>query len=116
MDPDCPGETAPIARREPSPDYLRKEVEQRFHELRQPLFRYLRGLRCEFSQAEDISQEAFLRLLEAWQSGLVIQDVRAWVFRVARNQWIDSRRLRRRYWTDLPADPDAYVGDGQPDP
>jgi RNA polymerase sigma-70 factor (ECF subfamily) len=26
------------------------------------------------------------------------------LFRVARNQWIDSRRERQRYWTDFPAD------------
>ncbi|HTP32145.1 MAG TPA: RNA polymerase sigma factor [Candidatus Acidoferrales bacterium] len=104
QDPVCPGETVTIARREPSPDYLRKEVEQWFHELRQPLFRYLRILGCEHWQAEEISQEAFLRLLAARQDGLLIQDVRAWMFRVARNQWIDSRREHQRYWADQPAD------------
>jgi len=87
--------------------------------LRQPLFRYLRTLGCEHWQAEEISQEAFLRLLSARQEGLLIQDVRAWVFRVARNQWIDSRRELQRYWTDLPADANTSgrkYRDWRPDP
>jgi RNA polymerase sigma-70 factor (ECF subfamily) len=86
--------------------------------MRQPLFAYLRTLGCEPWHAEEISQEAFLRLLEAQRDGLLIQDVRAWVFRVARNQWIDSRRERQRYWTVLPAD--GALGrkqsDGLPNP
>ena len=31
--------------------------------------------------------------------GMQVNDVRAWVFRVARNLWIDNRRELRRYWT-----------------
>jgi RNA polymerase sigma-70 factor, ECF subfamily len=44
--------------------------------------------------------------------------VRAWLFRVARNQWIDSRRERQRYWTDLPADAitSGKYRDWRPDP
>jgi len=79
----------------------------------------LRTQGCGQGDAEEISQETFLRLLAARRDGLLIQDVRAWVFRVARNQWIDSRRERRRYWTELPAErstPGAKHGDGRPSP
>jgi RNA polymerase sigma-70 factor (ECF subfamily) len=40
------------------------------------------------------------------------------MFRVARNQWIDSRRERQRYWTDLPADASTsgVYRDWRPDP
>jgi RNA polymerase sigma-70 factor (ECF subfamily) len=51
--------------------------------------------------AEEIVQEAFLRMLAARQDGLEVKDVRAWIFRVARNQWIDRRREGRRYWIGL---------------
>jgi DNA-directed RNA polymerase specialized sigma24 family protein len=93
---------------EPLSQYLQREVEQWFCELREPLLRYWLTLRCGYWQAEEISQEAFLRLLAARQDGLVIQDVRAWEFRVARNQWIDNRRKHLRYWTDLPPDTGTY--------
>jgi RNA polymerase sigma-70 factor (ECF subfamily) len=79
----------------------------------------LRTLGCEHWQAEEILQEAFLRLLAARQEDLAVQDVRAWVFRVARNQWIDSRRELQRYWTDLPAGTSTADGkyrDRRPDP
>jgi len=50
---------------------------------------------------------------------MVIEDVRAWVFRVAHNQWIDSRREHQRYWTDLPSDAGTSARkhrDWRPDP
>jgi len=66
--------------------------------LRDPVFRYLRTLGCRHSLAEEITQEAFFRLHRALREGLQVNDVRAWVFRVARNLWIDSRRERKRFW------------------
>ncbi len=61
------------------------------------MFRYLRSLGCRHSLAEEIAQEAFLRLYRSLRDGVRINDVRAWVFRVARNLWIDSRREHRHY-------------------
>lgn len=74
-------------------------MERWFLELREPVFRYLRTLGCEHSLAEEITQEGFLRLHRALLDGLQVNDVRAWVFRVARNLFIDSRREHQRYWT-----------------
>ncbi|MBZ5619797.1 MAG: sigma-70 family RNA polymerase sigma factor [Acidobacteriia bacterium] len=62
------------------------------------MFRYLRTLGCRHWLAEEITQEAFLRLHRALRDGLLVNDVRAWVFRVARNLFIDSRREDQRYW------------------
>ena len=44
--------------------------------------------------------------------------MRAWLFRVTRNQWIDSQRERQRYWTDLPTEAGASgkYRDGRPNP
>jgi RNA polymerase sigma-70 factor, ECF subfamily len=101
-----------IATPDPTSDYG-QEVEQWFNELRDPLFGYLRALGCDQRLAEEIVQEAFLRLLAARKEGLWIDDVRAWVFRVARNQWIDIRREYRRYSPDgMP----ELTSDSAPDP
>jgi RNA polymerase sigma-70 factor (ECF subfamily) len=64
------------------------------------VFRYLRTLGCRHSLAEEIAQETFLRLHRGLYEGLEVNDVRAWVFRVARNLWIDNRREYQRYWTE----------------
>lgn len=65
--------------------------------MRDPVFRYLRTLGCPHPLAEEIAQEAFLRLHSGFQDGLKIEDVRAWLFRVARNLWIDHEREHRRH-------------------
>jgi RNA polymerase sigma-70 factor (ECF subfamily) len=75
--------------------------------LRDPLLVYLRTAGCPYSLAEEIVQEAFLRLHGGLQGGLRLNDVRGWVFRVARNLWIDNRREYQRYWT---ADRDPAEG------
>jgi RNA polymerase sigma-70 factor (ECF subfamily) len=80
------------------PVRLSREVERWFLELRDPVFRYLRALGCPHSQAEEIVQEAFLRLHRNLYEGLQVSDVRAWVYRVVRNLWIDTRRDHQRYW------------------
>lgn len=41
--------------------------------------------RPDADAAQDIAQEAFLRLWKAWQAGEAIRDPRAWLLRVARN-------------------------------
>ncbi len=61
------------------------------------MLRYLRAQGCPHSLAEEIAQEAFLRLHRGLGEGLRVTDVRAWLFRVARNLWIDSRREHQRY-------------------
>lgn len=67
--------------------------------MRDPVFRYLRSSGCHSTLAEEIAQEVFLRLYSGLRDGLQVNDVRAWVFRVARNLWIDSRREQQRHWT-----------------
>jgi RNA polymerase sigma factor (sigma-70 family) len=65
--------------------------------LREPVFRYLRTIGCQVPLAEEITQEVFFRLHRALRDGLQLKDVRAWVFRVARNLFIDSRREHQRF-------------------
>jgi RNA polymerase sigma-70 factor (ECF subfamily) len=118
---DPPGEETPtIAPLDPRSIHLRLEVERWFLEIRDPVFRYLRTMGCPHQLAEEIAQEAFLRLHRALRHGLEVKDVRAWVFRVARNLCIDSRREKQRHWTtnqDGSERPDpAEQSDSAPDP
>jgi len=67
-----------------------------FDELRIPVSLYLRRIGLSTDDAEEIVQEAFLRLfrrlLEKGQEG----DLRGWVYRVAHNLAIDQYRRQRR--------------------
>jgi RNA polymerase sigma-70 factor (ECF subfamily) len=78
------------------------------------VFRYLRTLGCRHSLAEEIAQETFFRLHRALTDRSDVKDVRAWVFRVARNLCIDSRRERQRFVGGDPVD--GSQTDSAPDP
>jgi RNA polymerase sigma-70 factor (ECF subfamily) len=69
-------------------------VEQRVAELytaaRDGVFRYLLALGLDAARAQEVTQDAFLRLYIALRDGAAIEDAKAWVYRVARNAGIDS--------------------------
>lgn len=72
------------------------KVKLYFEQLREPLFRYLIGtFGGECSQTEEITQEAFLRLYLSLVKGDIIQNVRAWVFRVAHNLAINQIKSQK---------------------
>jgi RNA polymerase sigma factor (sigma-70 family) len=113
---EVPVNTAPP---DSSSNRLRKEVEHWFLELRDPILQYLRALGCSQALAEEIAQEAFLRFHRGRRAGLQVNDVRAWVFSVVRNLWIDSRRKDQRFWTTPRQEedrPDPPHIDSAPDP
>ncbi len=72
---------------------LEKSVTEVFLELRDPVYRYVLGLVGDPYEAEDLAQEAFLRLFTDLRKGQLVSNVRAWVFRVAHNLVVD--RVRR---------------------
>lgn len=63
-----------------------------FHELRVPLFRYLVAMLSSASEAEDITQECFLRLFIELRSGNDLASPKAWLFRVGHNLVLDRWR------------------------
>jgi RNA polymerase sigma-70 factor, ECF subfamily len=70
---------------------IEDKVKQYFEQLREPVFRYLIAtFGGEYSQAEEITQEAFLQLYRSLIDGHTIQNVRAWIFRVAHNLAINQ--------------------------
>jgi len=75
---------------------LRQKVTQVFEVLRDPVYRYLFRVLWSRDEAEDLTQEVFLRLYAHLQRGHVVANVRAWVFRVAHNLAIDQQRKSGR--------------------
>src|ERR1700685_1361789 len=56
---------------------------------------FIRKHVTDTSEAEDIVQEVFYELLEAYRLMKPVEHVTAWLFRVARNRMIDLFRRRR---------------------
>jgi RNA polymerase sigma-70 factor (ECF subfamily) len=51
----------------------------------------------EPAQAQDVTQEAFLRLYVALRDGASIHTLKGWIYRVAHNLAVDSLLRERRY-------------------
>lgn len=75
---------------------LEEQVSLYFHELNQPVFRYLVNCCRDRDDAEELQQEAFLRLYSTLKKGEQIENVRSWVFRVARNLMLDRAKHQDR--------------------
>jgi RNA polymerase sigma-70 factor (ECF subfamily) len=67
-----------------------------YEETRDPVCRYLLGLGVTAAEADELCQEAFLRLFEALREGRTIRNPRAWVFTVAHNSGLNARSAESR--------------------
>jgi RNA polymerase sigma-70 factor (ECF subfamily) len=74
---------------------LAHTVERYFEDLRRPVYAYVFSICRSPERAEEITQDAFLRLHSSLQSGETISSVRSWVFRVAHNLAINDAKKRR---------------------
>ncbi len=90
-----------VAGKENGDAALRKAVSDIFLELRGPVYRYLLGS-LEPEEAEDATQEAFLRLFTEFQAGRRIEHACAWVFQTAHNLAVDRHRrsAREEHWDE----------------
>lgn len=95
-------ELAGILRPERSAMSLRDQVAQLFEEARDDVYRYLLILGLNPAQAQEATQEVFLRLYTSLKKGEEIRSHRAWVFRVAHNYGLKVRAKQDA----LPFDPD----------
>jgi RNA polymerase sigma-70 factor (ECF subfamily) len=75
-----------------------------------PLLRYAHGLVGQRETAEDLVQDAFLKLHHHWDD---VSNPRAWLFRSVRNLAFNHLRDHKR---ELPADPDREWASNHPDP
>lgn len=85
---------ADVAERTASPPEV--EVVELFEELRDRLLRYLLVLGLSAHDAEEIIQESFLLLFQHLRQGKPRQNLRGWVFRVARNLALKQRAANQQ--------------------
>ena len=100
------------------PSELEIEILGLFDELRDRLLRYLLSIGLPVSDGEEIVQEAFLSLFLHLQRGRSRENLRGWLFRVARNQALkrlaaDKRRSDVLGWDNGASE---AVADTMPDP
>jgi RNA polymerase sigma-70 factor (ECF subfamily) len=81
----------------------RDQVSRLFEEARDDVYRYLLTLGLHPPQAQEATQEVFLRLYATLRKGEEIQNPRAWVFRVAHNLGL---KIRSRQHAEEPFEPD----------
>jgi RNA polymerase sigma-70 factor (ECF subfamily) len=70
---------------------LDEEVERLYEDTRAAIRAYLLCLGISTSQAPELTQETFLRLYQTMRKGETIENVRAWLFRVAHNLGVAAR-------------------------
>jgi RNA polymerase sigma-70 factor, ECF subfamily len=73
---------------------LKQKVAEIFELLRDPVYRYSVRALGSAEEAEDLTQDVFLRLYESLHKGQAVGNIRAWVFRVAHNLVIDKQRKK----------------------
>jgi RNA polymerase sigma-70 factor (ECF subfamily) len=73
------------------------EVVELFEELRDRLLRYLLALGLSAHDGEEIVQESFLLLFQHLQRGKSRQNLRGWLFRVARNLALKQRTANQQH-------------------
>jgi RNA polymerase sigma-70 factor (ECF subfamily) len=95
MDPDPMGAkpASAIDLDQEQPLSLADRVARLYEESREEIYRYIVMLGIPREEAQEICQEAFLRLYRALSNGQQIDNPRAWVFTVARNQALTRRAV-----------------------
>ncbi len=72
---------------------------------------FIRRRVADEADAEDILQDVFYELIEGYRLMKPIEQVGAWLFRVARNRIIDAFRKKKPEPLSAEKDPDAENGD-----
>jgi len=93
-----------LIRQEQTGTSIQDQVTRLFEEARDDVYRYLLTLGLYPPQAQEASQEVFLRLYATLRKGERIQNPRAWIFRVAHNLGI---KIRTRQHSEEPFNPDV---------
>jgi len=95
---------------------LELEVIDLFDEFRNRLLRYLLSLGLPGSDGEDVVQEVFLALFQHLQLGRSRENLRGWLFRVARNQGLKRIAAKERHCYVGDANAGELLADPAPDP
>jgi len=73
------------------------------------LFRYAMALVRDTAQAEDLVQETFVRALRAFESLRPESNLKAWLFAILRNTWLNQLRHLRTLPETVEIDEDHHV-------
>lgn len=87
-----------------------EQVTRAYEDARDDVYRYLIILGLSPPQAQEATQEVFLRLYVALEKGSEVQNVRAWIFRVAHNLGVDLRTKKQHQ--NLEPELEAVLRDG----
>jgi RNA polymerase sigma-70 factor, ECF subfamily len=85
-----------------TPMTLTERVHRAHEEHGDAIYRHLVLYGISPEQAEELCQDCFLRLFQAWRKGQKILNDRAWLFRVAHNlaiNHIEADQVKQRYLT-----------------
>lgn len=93
------------------PECTREEYEKLLGAHYRPIYAYLRRLCGNTEEAEDLTQETFVKVWKALiEKPPRAGNLRAWIYCIARNTWLDSARRRGRmetrsdeWWVNIPA-------------
>lgn len=76
---------------------LEAEIEQIYHQTHSAICAYIRCLGVPQSQAQEVTQEIYLRLYQTMRKGEEILNVRAWLFRAAHNLGLNVRAREKAF-------------------
>jgi RNA polymerase sigma-70 factor, ECF subfamily len=91
------------------------EIIRAYENSREDVYYYLLTLGLDAEQAQETTQDVFLRLFQALRAGEPIRDCRAWAFRVAHNLGLNNR-MRVSRMEPLDSDLEALLPDRRPGP
>lgn len=72
-----------------------EQVTRAYEDARDDVYRYLIMLGLPPPQAQEATQEVFLRLYVTLEKGSDVQNIRAWIFRVAHNLGVDMHAKKQ---------------------
>ena len=76
---------------------LHEEMERVYGETRTAIYSYLLHLGVPAPQAQEVTQDVYLRLYQTLRKGQQIENWRAWLFRVAHHQGVKVRSRERSF-------------------
>ena len=99
-----------LAGEDPATD-LRELMESIFDSMNRPVFHYLLSLVANTAEAEDLTQEVFLRLCSELRAGRPIENVRPWCFKVAHNLAASAGRRKQteEHFRSASGEPESYA-------
>jgi RNA polymerase sigma-70 factor (ECF subfamily) len=77
------------------PMSIRDQVEHLFNTARSDVYYYVLSLGLEAAEAQEVTQDAFLRFYAATRRGEAIESPRGWLFRAAHNLALNELKRRK---------------------